>query len=122
MPGSFYKALNTPKRIEVIVASGNLDPADAAFLSDAATFFRAIDHGLRVATGHAEGRLPTNPAQIAILTELVHRWVPPALMRGDNRVRDRGESGAKRGLFSSGFSAANSGARRALRVGQTLSI
>jgi glutamate-ammonia-ligase adenylyltransferase len=80
--GSFYKALNTPKRIDVIVASGNLSSADAAFLSDAATMFRAIDHGLRVATGHAEGRLPTNPAQIAILTELVHRWVPPALQQG----------------------------------------
>jgi glutamate-ammonia-ligase adenylyltransferase len=80
--GSFYKALNTPKRIDVIVASGNLSSADAAFLSDAATMFRAIDHGLRVATGHAEGRLPTNPAQIAILTELVHRWVPSALQQG----------------------------------------
>jgi glutamate-ammonia-ligase adenylyltransferase len=79
---SFYKALNTPKRIEVIVASGNLDPADAAFLSDAATLFRAIDHGLRVATGHAEGRLPTNPAQIAVLTDLVHRWVPSGLRQG----------------------------------------
>jgi len=75
---SFYKALNTPKRIEVIVKTGNLDPADAAFLSDAATLFRAIDHGLRVATGH----LPTNPAQIAVLTELVHRWVPPGLQQG----------------------------------------
>lgn len=80
--GSFYKALNTPKRIAVIVESGNLAPADADFLSDAATFFRAIDHGLRVATGHAEGRLPTNPAQIAVLTELVHRWVPAAMHQG----------------------------------------
>ena len=74
--GSFYRVLNTPKRIEVIVTSGALSLEDAAFLIDAATFFRAVDHGLRVATGHAEGRLPTNPAQIAILTELVHRWVP----------------------------------------------
>jgi [glutamine synthetase] adenylyltransferase / [glutamine synthetase]-adenylyl-L-tyrosine phosphorylase len=80
--GNFYKVLNTPKRIEVIVASGDLAPEDAAFLSDAATFFRAIDHGQRVATGHAEGRLPTNPAQTAILTELVHRWVPPGLHEG----------------------------------------
>jgi glutamate-ammonia-ligase adenylyltransferase len=80
--GSFYKALNTPKRIDVIVASGNLSPEDAAFLNDAATIFRAIDHGLRVATGHAEGRLPTNPAQVAILTELVHRWVPAPLHHG----------------------------------------
>ena len=85
----FYKALNTPKRIEVIVMSGSLDAADAVFLSDAATLFRAIDHGLRVATGHAEGRLPTNPAQIAVLTELVHRWVPDALRQGtiENVIR-----------------------------------
>ncbi len=80
--GSFYRVLNTPKRIEVIVSSGHLEPADAAFLNEAATFFRAVDHGLRVATGHAEGRLPTNPAQIAILTELVHRWVPATLHEG----------------------------------------
>ncbi len=80
--GSFYKALNTPKRIEVIVDSGDLSVDDATFLSDAATIFRAIDHGLRVATGHAEGRLPTNPAQVAVLTELVHRWVPSSLRQG----------------------------------------
>ncbi|HVW11497.1 MAG TPA: hypothetical protein VHC90_23085 [Bryobacteraceae bacterium] len=79
---SFYKALNTPKRIDVIVKAGGLSAADADFLSDAATMFRAIDHGLRVATGHAEGRLPTNPAQIAVMTELVHRWVPSALRQG----------------------------------------
>ncbi|HVV44030.1 MAG TPA: hypothetical protein VHC72_02465, partial [Bryobacteraceae bacterium] len=80
--GSFYRALNTPKRIDVIVKAGGLSAADAGFLSDAATMFRAIDHGLRVATGHAEGRLPTNPTQIAVMTELVHRWVPPALRQG----------------------------------------
>ncbi|HEU5021609.1 MAG TPA: glutamine-synthetase adenylyltransferase [Bryobacteraceae bacterium] len=80
--GSFYKALNTPRRIEVIVRAGGLSAADAGFLSDAATMFRAIDHGLRVATGHAEGRLPTNPTQVAVMTELVHRWVPPALRQG----------------------------------------
>src|SRR6185312_12464046 len=77
--GSFYKALNTPKRIDVIVKAGGLTPSAAAFLSDAATMFRAIDHGIRVATGHAEGRLATYPSQIAVMTELVHRWAPPAL-------------------------------------------
>ncbi len=80
--GSFYKVLNTPKRIAVIVESGNLSAEDAAFLSDAATFFRAVDHGLRVATGHAEGRLPASPAQIAVLTDLVRRWTPPSLNQG----------------------------------------
>ncbi len=87
--GSFHKALNTPKRIEVIVEAGRISPTDAEFLIDAATFFRAIDHGLRVATGHAEGRLPTNPAQVAVLTDLVHRWVPAGLRQGtlENAIR-----------------------------------
>ncbi len=37
---------------------------------------------MRISTGHAEGRLPTNPAQIAILTDLVRRWTPPGLLDG----------------------------------------
>ena len=80
--GFFFKVLNTPERIDIIEKMGHIEREDAAFLRDAATFFRAIDHGLRVATGHAEGRLPTNPAQLAILTELVHRWTPESLHDG----------------------------------------
>ena len=80
--GLFYKVLNTPARIDVIEKMGHLDREDVAFLSDAATFYRAIDHGMRVSTGHAEGRLPTNAAQVAILTELVQRWTPPGLIDG----------------------------------------
>ena len=77
--GLFYKALNTPARIDVIEKMGHLDREDAAFLREAATFYRAIDHGMRVATGHAEGRLPSNPANMATLTDLVHRWTPATL-------------------------------------------
>ena len=80
--GLFYKVLNTPARIEVIEKMGHLDRDDVAFLTNAATLYRAIDHGMRVSTGHAEGRLPTNSAQIAILTELVQRWTPPGLIEG----------------------------------------
>jgi glutamate-ammonia-ligase adenylyltransferase len=80
--GFFFKVLNTPERIDIIEKMGHIEREDAAFLRDAATFFRAVDHGLRVATGHAEGRLPTNPAQLAILTELVHRWTPESLHDG----------------------------------------
>jgi glutamate-ammonia-ligase adenylyltransferase len=80
--GLFYKVLNTPARIEVIEKMGHLDRDDVAFLTNAATFYRAIDHGMRVSTGHAEGRLPTNRAQIAILSELVGRWTPPGLLEG----------------------------------------
>jgi glutamate-ammonia-ligase adenylyltransferase len=72
----FYKLLNTPERIAVLVESGHLTERDATFLHGAATFFRAVDHGMRIATGHADGRLPSNPEQLAILTQLVQRWTP----------------------------------------------
>ena len=78
--GLFYKVLNTPARIEVIEKMGHFDREDVEFLTNAATFFRAVDHGMRVSTGHAEGRLPTNPAQIAILTDLVRRWAPLGML------------------------------------------
>src|SRR5262249_32265345 len=77
--GIFYKVLNTPERIDVIEAMGHLDRADAEFLREAATFYRAIDHGQRVATGHAEGSLPSAPAQLEALANLVKRWTPPHL-------------------------------------------
>ncbi|MEP6714524.1 MAG: glutamine-synthetase adenylyltransferase [Terriglobia bacterium] len=78
----FYKVLNTPARIEVIEKMGHLDREDAVFLNAAATFYRAIDHGMRLSSGHAEGRIPTNAAQIAILTDLVARWTPPGFLDG----------------------------------------
>jgi len=77
--GFFFKVLNTPERIDIIEKMGHIERDDAAFLRDAATFYRAVDHGLRVVTGHAEGNLPTNRAQLAILTDLVHRWTPENL-------------------------------------------
>ena len=80
--GRFYKVLNTPARIDVIEQMGDLSADQAVFLSEAATFFRAVDHGIRISTGHAEGRLPTNPQQVAILTELVRRWTPPGMVEG----------------------------------------
>jgi glutamate-ammonia-ligase adenylyltransferase len=58
---------------------GHLDRGDADCLREAATFYRALDHGQRVSTGHAEGSLPTSPAQFEVLTELVKRWTPPHL-------------------------------------------
>jgi [glutamine synthetase] adenylyltransferase / [glutamine synthetase]-adenylyl-L-tyrosine phosphorylase len=80
--GVFFKVLNTPARIDIVEKMGHLDRDDARFLCDAAVFYRAVDHGLRVLTGHAEGKLPTNRAHIAILTDLVHRWTPTSLHEG----------------------------------------
>ena len=77
--GIFFKVLNTPERIDVIEKMGHLDREDADFLRDAATFYRAIDHGLRVSTGHAEGALPVAPGQFEVLTSLVKRWTPDHL-------------------------------------------
>ena len=77
--GIFYKVLNTPERIEVIEQMGHLTPEDANFLREASTFYRALDHGQRLSTGHAEGSLPTSQAQFEVLTELVQRWTPAHL-------------------------------------------
>jgi glutamate-ammonia-ligase adenylyltransferase len=77
--GIFYKVLNTPARIDVIEKMGHLERADAEFLRDAATFYRAVDHGLRVSSGHAEGNLPNSQSQLENLTELVGRWTPAHL-------------------------------------------
>ncbi|MFN7997975.1 MAG: glutamine-synthetase adenylyltransferase [Bryobacteraceae bacterium] len=77
--GIFYKVLNTPARIDVIEQMGHLEPEDAEFLRDAATLYRAIDHGLRVSSGYAGGNLPTSTAQSETLTELVSRWTPAHL-------------------------------------------
>jgi glutamate-ammonia-ligase adenylyltransferase len=77
--GIFYKVLNTPARIDVIEKMGHLEREDADFLRDAATFYRAIDHGQRIVTGHAEGSLPTSQAQFETLTDLVERWTPEHL-------------------------------------------
>jgi glutamate-ammonia-ligase adenylyltransferase len=77
--GMFFKVLNTPARIDVIERMGHLERNDAVFLHDAATFYRAVDHGLRVATGRAAGRLPEAPSQLALLNELVTRWTPDHL-------------------------------------------
>ena len=81
--GMFFKVLNTPKRIDIIEKMGHLDRADAEFLCHAATFYRAVDHGMRVSTGHADETLPGNRSQLALLTELVHRWTPASLHEGD---------------------------------------
>jgi glutamate-ammonia-ligase adenylyltransferase len=80
--GVFFTVLNTPERIEIVEKMGHLDREDAMMLRDAATFYRAVDHGSRISTGHAEGRLPTNREQIANLTNLVHRWTPETLHQG----------------------------------------
>jgi glutamate-ammonia-ligase adenylyltransferase len=77
--GIFYRVLNTPERIDVIEKMGHVEREDADFLREAAIFYRAVDHGQRIATGHAEGSLPKSQAQFETLTNLVKRWTPEHL-------------------------------------------
>lgn len=74
--GVFFRVLNTPARIEVLESMGDVDRSQAQFLLDAATFYRALDHGLRVMTGHAEAKLPRSEAQRETLEVLLRRWTP----------------------------------------------
>jgi [glutamine synthetase] adenylyltransferase / [glutamine synthetase]-adenylyl-L-tyrosine phosphorylase len=74
--GIYYKVLNTPARIEVLENMGQLDRSTAEFLLEAATFYRALDHGLRIISGHAEGKLPKAEAQREVLADLLRRWTP----------------------------------------------
>jgi glutamate-ammonia-ligase adenylyltransferase len=61
---------------------GHLSRGDAEFLLQATTFFRALDHGVRVVTGRAEEKLPGSQDELEMLAELVHRWT------GENRTAD----------------------------------
>ncbi len=77
--GIFFKVLNTPARIDVIEQMGHLERPDADFMRDAAAFYRALDHALRVSSGHAEGTLPSGGWALENLTDLVRRWTPDHL-------------------------------------------
>lgn len=77
--GMFFKLLNTPARIDIIEKMGHLERPDANFLRDAATFYRSIDHAMRLLSGHPEGSLPKAQGQLNILRELVELWVPEHL-------------------------------------------
>jgi glutamate-ammonia-ligase adenylyltransferase len=88
--GVYYKALNTPERIDVLENMGQLDRASAQFLNDAATFYRALDHAIRLLTGHAEAKLPLE-SQVPALDALLRRWTPIPLSALDvirSRTRD----------------------------------
>ncbi len=72
----FFESLNTLQRIEIIHATGLLDDNDRNSLLDAATFFRALDHAIRVATGSSSSALPSERRLLDMLGELVGRWSP----------------------------------------------
>ena len=81
--GVYFKALNTPERIDVLENMGHLDRAGAKFLNEAATFYRALDHAIRVLTGHAEDKLPSQ-SQVEALDALLRRWTSIPLSELDD--------------------------------------
>src|SRR5579884_947716 len=72
--GMFFKSLNTPERIDILEKMGHLERPDAEFLLQAASFFRALDHALRIVTGRAEEKIPDSREQQEMIAELMHRW------------------------------------------------
>jgi glutamate-ammonia-ligase adenylyltransferase len=72
--GLFFKTLNTPERIDIVEKMGHLERSDAEFLLRATTLYRAVDHGIRIRTGRADGRLPQTAVELNALAELVNRW------------------------------------------------
>ena len=82
--GVYYSYLNTLARIEVLETAEKLSRSEAALLRQAATFYRAVDHGMRVLTGHADARLPRSGAQMEALAALLPRWTSVAISELDN--------------------------------------
>ena len=72
--GLFFKSLNTPERIDIVEKMGHLERADAEFLLEATTHFRALDHALRLVTGRAEETIPAWPQYRHMIAELLNRW------------------------------------------------
>ncbi|MGC2661837.1 MAG: glutamine-synthetase adenylyltransferase [Bryobacteraceae bacterium] len=82
--GLFFKTLNTPERVDIVEKMGHLDRQDAEFLLRAATFYRALDHGLRLVFGQPKESIPCSPVEREMLCELTQRWTnrgpePPPL-------------------------------------------
>jgi glutamate-ammonia-ligase adenylyltransferase len=72
--GIFFESLSTPERIEVIHATGRLTAKQARKLHDIAVCFRALDHAIRIATGHSSSAIPASLSKQEILAELIGRW------------------------------------------------
>lgn len=77
--GLFFKSLNTPERIDIVEKMGHLERGDAEFLMRATTFFRALDHALRIVRGRADEKLPDSGEEHDMLVDLVHRWTAERL-------------------------------------------
>ena len=66
-------ARNTLEQIRALEEAGALAAEDAAGLRGAATFFRSLDHAIRLATGRAHDTLPERP-HLPAVAEMLTRW------------------------------------------------
>ncbi len=80
--GAFFESLNTLERIGIIHTSELLTDADRDALLSAATFFRSLDHAIRVATGSSSSAPTAEQWQREVFSELLSRWSP---IRPDGR-------------------------------------
>jgi len=101
--GMFFKSLNTPERIEIVERMGHLEREDAEFLLRATTFYRALDHALRLVTGRAEEKLPASPVELEMIAELMHRWTSERPTAGTLQTELSALQAKMRRLFESIF-------------------
>ncbi len=102
--GLFFKTLNTPERIDIVEEMGHLDRVDAEFLLHATTFYRALDHAIRLVTGHAEGKLPSSRVELEMVCELLNRWTPESRRFTDIEAELASLTDRTRGVFERIFS------------------
>ena len=67
---------NVLEQIAALEASGALQAADAGVLREAATFYRSLDHAIRLVLGRSMSALP-EPAQIPRVNALMKQWGVP---------------------------------------------
>ncbi|HKF51606.1 MAG TPA: hypothetical protein VKB26_04800 [Candidatus Acidoferrales bacterium] len=64
---------NVVEQIVALEARGALDAKDASVLREAATFYRSLDHAIRLVLGRSSSALP-EPAQIPRVNALMKQW------------------------------------------------
>lgn len=88
---------NVVEQIDALEARGALDAAHATILRDAATFYRSLDHAIRLVLGRSSSTLP-EPAQIPRVNSLLKEWGVPA--NGNLRDALTSTSRAVRAVYS----------------------
>jgi [glutamine synthetase] adenylyltransferase / [glutamine synthetase]-adenylyl-L-tyrosine phosphorylase len=75
--GLFFRVLNTPERIDIIQKMGMLTHGDALLLQEAAVFYRALDHAMRLYG--PETRFPLPERAMRAIDRMLARWTPRQL-------------------------------------------